>query len=412
MARKSKLDGIDTILAASILYYDEEECTKFLRTFHAVISNEMVVLDGIFVTFVERVDKFTKQSNEWKKETDPEKRKSMMVGALKTANELQPNANDREIFALWLDKVLELNVPMELADDALYRFLWVVMVKNQVEALDKSNVPFSERFINVPNIPDIARKDNIIWLSDMEVEEESYDDEVFTTSVSDIDMIVKPVRTNFMVICSRPGVGKSTLMLKMAIENARRGVRCMYVSLEMSEKQMRERIINFFMEENLKEHWIDQHGFMDNKKYKEEQRNVMASKKFKDFSKNMCLYINRKTDASSVLSLIEERIKSERLKIVFIDYLGLLQYAGLDEFASLRRLTKDLKSIAMRLNVLMVSASQVSRSSTQTGLFLTDLFGSTSIESDTDIVIGLEGALSPNRNVATSSINKIGRAHV
>ena len=162
MARKSKLDGIDTILAASILYYDEEECTKFLRTFQAVISNEMVVLDGIFVTFVERVDKFTKQSNEWKKETDPEKRKSMMVGALKTANELQPNANDREIFALWLDKVLELNVPMELADDALYRFLWVVMVKNQVEALDKSNVPFSERFINVPNIPDIARKDNII----------------------------------------------------------------------------------------------------------------------------------------------------------------------------------------------------------------------------------------------------------
>ena len=118
MARKSKLDGIDTILAASILYYDEEECTKFLRTFHAVISNEMVVLDGIFVTFVERVDKFTKQSNEWKKETDPEKRKSMMVGALKTANELQPNANDREIFATTLTQTPAMAAYFEAAAKA------------------------------------------------------------------------------------------------------------------------------------------------------------------------------------------------------------------------------------------------------------------------------------------------------
>ena len=218
-------------------------------------------------------------------------------------------------------------------------------------------------------------------------------------------MVVKPIRTNFMVIGSRPGVGKSTLMTKMAIANAKIGVKCLYVSLEMTEKQMRERICNFFSEENLKERYTDEHGFIDKAGYKEEQRKLIASKKFKTCGDNLCLYINRRTDATSILTFIEQDIKKNHYKIIFIDYLGLLQYAGLDEWASLRKLTKDLKSIAMRLNVLVVSASQVSRTSTERGLYLTDMFGSQSIESDTDIVIGLEGAQTSNNNIPTSAIN-------
>ena len=403
MARR-RLSGSETTLAASILYYDLEEMQRFLDIFEEISSDEQFTIDGMFLSFVQYIIQWMKNGEEKLKMVDAELRKSTLVDGVKVLNELQPNAVERDRFSVWLDKVLELSVPMELADEALGRFLWD-NVKQQMELLDGSSLPFVDRVLQVPQIPESARSDKVVRLSQIKRDANGEKSEWFTTSVEQLDIAVKPVRSNFMVIASRPSVGKSTLMTKMALANAAKGVKVLYLSLEMTDEQMTGRIVNYFAKDNLKERFTDSQGFIDQEGLIKEQNRIINSAKFQETDEHLHLYINRKTDASAILAFIENSIKREHFKIVFIDYLQQLSYSNLDEWASLRKLTKDLKSLALRMNVLVVSASQVSRSSVERGLFLSDLFGSQSIEADTDIVIGLEESQSRDHNTVISPVN-------
>ena len=387
--RRSKLNSLEIELASSILYYDLEEMSKFFTIFDAIISDGNIPVDGTFVLFVSYLKKwFSEEEKKEAEEKDPEKRKASIVDFIRVRNKLTPNARDREIMDLWMDKVLETKVPMELAEDILYHFIWHEF-KKAIEIIDKTDVPFSEKLSIRPKIPHMLLRDGVVSLSEIELEKKSYEDR-FITGVPDIDKYIRLEKGGFAVVAARPGVGKSLFMIKMGMANALKGIKCLYLSIEMNKDQLHQRIINYHAGENVKEKYLDEHGILDFEAFESEVNRIKSSKEFKPIEDNLQLYVTTKSNAESILADIEEEVKYGKYEIIFIDYLQLLRYSNQDEWSSIRTLTNQLKKLASRLGILIVTGSQVSRTSVERGLYLQDLFGSSSIEADTDVVIGLE----------------------
>ena len=112
--------------------------------------------------------------------------------------------------------------------------------------------------------------------------------------------------------------------------------------------------------------------------------------------KNLGIAIFGGRSANAVLDDIELSVQEQGYQIVMLDYLQITRYGDMDEWGSLRKLTFELKQLANKNDILVVSCSQVSRESTNYGLDLTSLFGSSTIENDTDIVLGFEDVETEN----------------
>lgn len=382
MSRKSKFNSLEIELASSILYYDKEEMLRFFDIYDSISSDSNIVIDGTFDLFVSYIKKFKKF------DVDHEKRRDSLINEITLRNNQNPDKTIRENFELWFSKVLEMETPLELADDILSHLIWEEY-KKAINAIDKSSVSFAEKLAIRPKIPKSFNQDGIIYLDEIEIEEE-LNSVHYTTGLEELDRVVKLVETNFVVIAARPGVGKSLLMLLMAIANARLGVKTLFLSLEMNSKSLDARILNNYTGENIMEQHKDEEGELDFAGYKKACATVKASPGYKGIRDNLQLYVSKVSSADSILMKIEDQIKENGYKAIFIDYLQLLRFNGMDEWSSLRALTNALKNLAFRTNTLIVTGSQVSRSSTEKGLYLSDLFGSASIEADTDVVIGLE----------------------
>jgi KaiC/GvpD/RAD55 family RecA-like ATPase len=385
--RKGKLDGLEVELASSVLYYDQEELDRFLEIFDAISSDTNILIDGVFTNFVSFVKKWATEMSgkEW---DNPEERRLSMINGVKMRNSQRPNAKEREIMDLWLEKVLETHVPMELAEDIMFHFIWAEFQK-AIEAIDRTDLSFAEKLAVRPKIPQLLMRDGVVTLDEIEIEGEKQKSEM-TTGLRDLDRIIRFEPGNFVIVAARPGVGKSLFMLHLGSCNAVEGIKCLYLSLEMNKKQINERLMNYFMKENIRERFTDEHGLLDVEGFKNAMNEAKQSRGFSRLNKNLQLYVTSKSSADSILTDVEEQIKQNKYKMVYLDYLQLLRYADQNEWESVRTLTRELKNLATRTGTVIVAGSQVSRVSTERGLLLTDLFGSSTIEADTDIVIGLE----------------------
>lgn len=378
-----KFKDLEIQMASSILYYDEEEFAKFFEIYDGLLSNPYTVIDGLF-------DKFVCYARKFKGfDKDSAIRKKNLVEELEMRNHHDPNEESREVFSLWLEKVLDTNVPMELSEDILSHFIWDEHVK-AIENINKSDVPFSQKLLLRPQAPQILYNDGLIFLDDIQIEED--DGNSYTSGLKELDQIVKFVRTNFVVIAARPGVGKSLFMLQQAIENARAGVKTIFMSFEMPKTSVFSRILDYYNGADVKNQFTDPFGVVDFQGFIKACEGLKRTKDFKTINQNLQLYESKVSSADAILTAIESQIDKFGYEVIFIDYLQLLRFNKADEWSSLRTLTNSLKNLAFRKNVLIITGSQVSRSSTEHGLSLSDLFGSSSIEADTDVVIGLESS--------------------
>lgn len=401
--RKSKFDGLEVQLASSILYYDMDELNRFMEVFDIISDDSTMAIDGTFVSFVNIVRKW-KDTIEDVLE-DPEERKHAMIEAVRSRNDHNPNADERETMNLWLGKVLETNVPMELADDILFHFIWEER-KKAIELLDKSDISFEDKIESAMRfkIPQSFNKNNgLVYLDDVYFDEEDIANR-YVSGNDTLDRFVQWDPGSFGVIAARPSVGKSLFMLQMGINNAKNGVKCLFVSKEMNKKKLTSRIINYYVGDNVRAKFVDDHNMLDVNGYRNAMENAKNSKGFLTIKKNLQIFMTDKDNPSAVLSDIEQQVKKNKYEIVFLDYLQLFKYPNMTLWDSIRDMTKDLKNLAMKLNIVIVTGSQVSRDSTQTGLDLTSLFGGSTIEADTDIVIGLE-ELRPRKGGPQGIIN-------
>lgn len=388
MARKTSLtpvitDELERLVIASMAWYDEQEARHLKRVWVAVNDRGIACSKNFEFLMNKGIDYLVSRSSTGDNLVND------FSSFLMATVEGETNPDRREELKSYL-ATINYDGSFLLADDIRKRFEWEA-TKSYLTSLENSgadlNTLFSTRPITLGTMSD-DEDDDRAPKSLSEIEDEEENNNYFNVGVG---ADVAPVAGNFLVFAARPGVGKSLAMLNMACKNAIDGDKCLFISLEMTDKQLKTRMVK---------HIAAIEGCSST------TRAVSKTNSWKAIDKNLMIWVPDSHSAEIVLGNAIDIIKQNNIKVVFIDYLQLLKYStAKDEWASIRQLTFELKQLALQQSVLICSASQVSRSSTETSLDLTSMFGSSSIESDTDIVIGLECNTKKRFKNSTTPVN-------
>jgi len=192
-------------------------------------------------------------------------------------------------------------------------------------------------------------------------------------------------RSDLIIVAARPGMGKTSLMLSMALNAARKyGQRVAIFSLEMSAEQLVQRLISA-------ETGIDSQRLRIGNLHDDEW--PVFTQATGALSDTM-IFI----DDTPSISAMQVRTKARRLyaeyglDLLIVDYLQLMQSDRRSEnrVQEISFLSRSLKGLARELHIPVVVASQLSRAVEQRNdkhPMLSDLRESGSIEQDADIVM-------------------------
>jgi replicative DNA helicase len=231
------------------------------------------------------------------------------------------------------------------------------------------------------------------------------------TGFLDLDKMLGGLqRSDLIIVAARPGVGKTSLMLTMALNAARKfHQRVAIFSLEMSNEQIVQRLVSG-------ETGIDSQRLrLGDLRDDEWGLFVQATSALSDTA---AIYM----DDTPSISALQLRTKARRLHaefgldLIIIDYLQLMTGDNRTEnrVQEISYLSRSLKGLARELNVPVLVASQLSRAVEQRSdkrPVLSDLRESGSIEQDADIVMfiyrdDVYDEASERKNVAELIISK------
>jgi replicative DNA helicase len=206
------------------------------------------------------------------------------------------------------------------------------------------------------------------------------------TGFIDLDKLLGGLqRSDLIIIAARPGVGKTSLLLAMALTAARRFRQKVAVfSLEMSNEQLVQRLIS-------SETGIDSQRLrLGELEESEWPTFVEAAGRLSD----TMLFI----DDTPGISALQLRTKARRLHaefgldLIMVDYMQLMSgdFRSENRVQEISYISRALKGLARELNLPIIAASQLSRAVEQRHdkkPILSDLRESGSIEQDADVVM-------------------------
>ncbi|MEK7278516.1 MAG: DnaB-like helicase C-terminal domain-containing protein, partial [Chloroflexota bacterium] len=206
------------------------------------------------------------------------------------------------------------------------------------------------------------------------------------TGFKDLDKILGGLQeSDLVIVAGRPGRGKTSLLLSMALNAARTSRKRVAVfSLEMSNEQLVQRLVS-------QETAINSQRLRLGKLEEDEwPRFTHAISVLGDTG----LYLDD-TPAISALQLRTKcrRLYSEiKLDLIVIDYLQLMtsDFRTENRVQEVSYLSRNLKALARELNIPVLVAAQLSRAVEQRSgqrPMLSDLRESGSIEQDSDVVM-------------------------
>lgn len=199
------------------------------------------------------------------------------------------------------------------------------------------------------------------------------------------------VPSNLIILAARPGMGKSALALRLAVNQAEMfKVPAAMFSLEMSNPELINRLLS-----------MDSHIVSDSIRFRKVedwqfQQILNSSGKLSDLP----LYlIDDCFSLGQIRSAARRLVEEQGVRYIVIDYLQLVQAGRIENRRSSNReneishISRELKLLAKELNIPIVALSQLNRSVEQRGgdkrPKLSDLRESGSIEQDADVVIFL-----------------------
>ncbi len=204
----------------------------------------------------------------------------------------------------------------------------------------------------------------------------------------DLDQLLGGLqRSDLLIFAGRPGMGKTSFLLSIALNTAKVGARVAIFTMEMGYEQITQRFMSMetgINTQRLRAGQIDQ---------KEWARFVQASGRMG----NLGIFI----DDSPALTPLQMRTKCRRLAhefgldLVIVDYMQLMSAGGQYEnnrVQEISYISRAIKELARELNVPVISAAQLSRAVEQRQdkrPQLSDLRESGSIEQDADLVMFL-----------------------
>ena len=211
-----------------------------------------------------------------------------------------------------------------------------------------------------------------------------------SSGLEDVDRKIMGLNnSDLILIASRPGMGKTSIALNIAMHVAKTSEKTVAVfSLEMSREQLALRLLSSM-------------SFIDGKKLQSGQLSADEWRRIGDSLQQISGFDIMINDNPS-LSVAEMNAQCRRLPnlgLVVIDYLQLMQSAGSGtKYSSENRtqvvsdISRMLKIMAKELNVPLICLSQLSRANEarqNKRPMLSDLRESGAIEQDADIVMGL-----------------------
>lgn len=194
---------------------------------------------------------------------------------------------------------------------------------------------------------------------------------------------------DLVIVAARPSMGKTSFALSLAkIISIDNQIPSGFLSLEMNRIDLTKRLISNLCE-------VDGSNLQTGKLLSSEWDRIYERG---DYLMNAPLFIDDTPGMTlnDIRNNVKRMIRELGVKIIFIDYLQLIHYAG-RRFASRQEevsaISRSLKTLAAELNIPIIALSQLNRSvENRSGLegkrpLLSDLRESGAIEQDADMVI-------------------------
>ena len=231
-----------------------------------------------------------------------------------------------------------------------------------------------------------------------------------STGLSAVDMKINGMnKSDLLLLAARPGMGKTSMALNVALSAARESKTVAIFSLEMSKEQLVTRL-------------IASEGLVEN------QRLITGNLRESDWQRiaeaaSSLSHMDIRIDDNPLLTVADMNAKCRRLDnlgLVVIDYLQLMTssggkgYSGENRQQAVSDISRMLKIMAKELQVPVLCLSQLSRANEKREdkrPMLSDLRESGAIEQDADIVMFLYrddyyNADTEKRNVAECIVAK------
>lgn len=186
---------------------------------------------------------------------------------------------------------------------------------------------------------------------------------------------------DLIVMAGRTSQGKSTLAMTIARNMALNGIPCVYYSLEMGARQLTARML-------ARDCRLTSSRMLYDKLNDEElARFDKASENYTDLP----IYYDdkSKTSFSRICTSIRAMVRKHAIKVAYIDYLQILVNSSKSDNREqlLGDMARDLKRLAVELNICIVAVSQLSRNKEKPEPTLAELRGSGQIEEACDMAV-------------------------
>jgi len=218
---------------------------------------------------------------------------------------------------------------------------------------------------------------------------ENWNNIVVSSWYNEIDNTIRWFKQwQLVTVAWRPWMWKTSFMLNMMYKQTRKGIKTIFFSLEMWNREISYRLVSL---ETWIEYWIIDSWLS---KRNESQRWIIENWFWTIKEKNLKIY-----DKIFSLESIKSQIKREKIKnwldVVFIDYIWLMEQKDRSIMRSvfIWQITRELKKLAKQENITIIIWSQLNREIEKRlnkEPNLADLRESWDIEQDSDIVIFID----------------------
>lgn len=263
-------------------------------------------------------------------------------------------------------------------------------------------ITLKDRKLNYLSSKEVVKSyDNLV-----ESSQEQEFDRYLTSGYPTLDFKIRGFKPGqFVVIASRPGVGKTTFALNLINNNLHK--------ISSPFKTEKENAIGIFSLEMINEIIIEKLIAIDSKTELYTLQRLTEGKKVQDFhlgiienskkrlsEANLLFCDDANITLGKIIATIKLWSRKYSLKLVIIDYLQLInlpldkELNNLNPTQKISLISRQLKILAMELNICILSLSQLNRKLEERRgsdriPVLSDLRDSGSIEQDADIVIFL-----------------------
>lgn len=280
-------------------------------------------------------------------------------------NELISLSKKRKMFKLLQTKMLE------IAECENIDILSQEVVKeiNKIEQINEKEKTFFEKVFDT--------------MTKMEEDSFKSNDYSLYTGIQDLDKLTCGLHNQELtIIGARPGVGKTTLALQIAERIAEKGVETAFVSLEMSDMQI---IQKMFSKKTRVNSYKMRMGTLEEKDW--EAISIAGGK-----ISNLPIHLVTKARTIQHIENIARKLKNRNnLGLLVIDYIQLIKNKGKfnNREQEVADITRTLKLLSLELDIPIIGLCQVNRNATRQEPTLADLRESGAIEQDADNVIFL-----------------------